>query len=158
MWHIQPTQTGQISRNVSPITDTSELISQPEASSSNLSVSVSDVIWVKFTMIFACGLWVSWVMNAQKVTNGTKKSDGVKSGEFGVKQWVHGEHIDCLHTVLTAAFLTFHTSRKLHIRFSVCAERVWCFHNNGLWSECIFSLLGSVCSSSCLCYKYSTMM
>ena len=44
------------------------------------------------------------------------------------------------------------------MHFSVCAETMWYFHNNGLWNECIFSLLGSVCSSSCLCYKYSTMM
>jgi len=111
--HIQPTQTGQFSRNVSPHADTSELLSQPEASSTNLSVSLSDAIWVKCTVIFTCRLWVSWVLNAQKVSHETKKSDGVKSGEFGVKQWVHGEHIDCWHT---AASLTFHTNRKLHIR------------------------------------------
>lgn len=55
-----------------------------------------------------------------------------------------------------------HTStwwvHRQDMRFSVCAETVWCFHNNGLWNECIISLLGSVCSSSCLCHKESTMM
>lgn len=44
IWHIQPTQTEQFSRNVSHTADTSELISQPEASSYNLSVGASDVM------------------------------------------------------------------------------------------------------------------
>ena len=44
-----------------------------------------------------------------------KETDGVKSGEYGVKQWVHGERIRCWHNLFTATSLTFHTNLKLHI-------------------------------------------